>query len=224
MRNETEVGRIIRELRGDMSLRDFAKKCDISHTTIDNLEKGFDFRTKKPTQAKLTTVQKIADACGVPVSYIIGEDHGNPKFDIQHFTETAPRKKGIKIPVLGNVAAGIPLEAITDVDDYEEISEAMAAGGEYVALRIHGDSMEPRMQEGDVVIVRVQDTIESGETAIVMVNGDEATCKRVKITPDGIMLISNNPDYEPMFYSRKQVEELPVRIFGKVVELRAKFR
>lgn len=135
-----------------------------------------------------------------------------------------PKKQGIKIPVLGNVAAGIPLEAITDVDDYEEISEAMAAGGEYVALRIHGDSMEPRMQEGDVVIVRVQDTIESGETAIVMVNGDEATCKRVKITPDGIMLISNNPDYEPMFYSRKQVEELPVRIFGKVVELRAKFR
>lgn len=165
-------------------------------------------------------IKKFAEVLGVTPAFLMGWEETAD--NTSHHSVTA--KRGIKIPVLGNVAAGIPLEAITDVDDYEEISEAMAAGGEYVALRIHGDSMEPRMQEGDVVIVRVQDTIESGETAIVMVNGDEATCKRVKITPDGIMLISNNPDYEPMFYSKKQVEELPVRIFGKVVELRAKFR
>lgn len=74
MKNEKEVGITIRKLRGDMSLRDFAKKCDISHTTIDNLEKGIDFRTGKPVQAKITTLQKIADACGVPLTYIVGED------------------------------------------------------------------------------------------------------------------------------------------------------
>lgn len=157
------------------------------------------------------TVKMIANLFHVDMNYI----YGHP---------SASARRGIKIPVLGNVAAGIPLEAITDIEDYEEISEEMAASGEYVALKIHGDSMEPRMLDGDVVVVRVQETIESGETAIVMINGDEATCKRVKITPDGLMLISNNPDYEPMFYTKKQVEELPVRIFGKVVELRAKFR
>ena len=74
MNNEKEIGEKIRQLRGELSLRDFAQKCDISHTTIDNLEKGIDVRTGKPTQAKMTTLQKIADACGVPLSYIIGED------------------------------------------------------------------------------------------------------------------------------------------------------
>lgn len=74
MKNEKEVGITIRKLRGNMSLRDFAKKCDISHTTIDNLEKGIDFRTGKPVQAKITTLQKIADACGVPLAYIVDED------------------------------------------------------------------------------------------------------------------------------------------------------
>ena len=78
MNNEKLIGEKIRQLRGDLSLRDFANKCDISHTTIDNLEKGLDFRTGKPTQAKMTTLQKIADACCVPLSYIIGdEDQGS---------------------------------------------------------------------------------------------------------------------------------------------------
>ena len=73
MRNEKEIGEIIRQLRGNLSLRDFAQKCDISHTTIDNLEKGIDYRTGKPTQVKVATLQKIADACLVPLSYITDE-------------------------------------------------------------------------------------------------------------------------------------------------------
>lgn len=166
-----------------------------------------------------TTLQKIADYFGVTVEYL----RGNEKQTTKKPPSAPSGQKGVRIPVLGNVAAGIPLEAITDIEDYEEISEAMAAGGEYVALRIHGDSMEPRMTEGDVVIVRVQDTITSGEVGVFIINGDEATCKRIKKTPDGIMLISNNPSYEPMFFSNQQVQELPVRVFGKVVELRAKF-
>lgn len=79
------------------------------------------------------------------------------------------------------------------------------------------------MHDGDVVIVRRQDDVESGETAVVLVNGDEATCKRIKKTPDGILLISTNPAYEPMYYTNAQIETLPVRILGRVVELRAKF-
>lgn len=160
------------------------------------------------------TLQKIADYFGVSVDYLLGSTE-------QLGTTTA---KGIKIPVLGNVAAGIPIDAITDIEDYEEITEALAARGEYVALKIHGDSMEPRMVDGDVVIVRIQNTIESGETAVVIVNGGEATCKRIKKTQDGVMLISNNPEYEPVFYSNKEIEQFPVTIFGKVVELRAKFK
>ncbi len=128
-----------------------------------------------------------------------------------------------RIPVYGSVAAGIPIEAITDIEDYEEITEEMARSGKYAALKIKGNSMEPRFTEGDVVIVRLQEDVDSGDIAIVLVNGDEATCKKIKKTPEGVMLISTNPAYEPMFYSNKEIEELPVRIWGKVVELRAKF-
>ena len=81
MYSEKKIGEIIRQLRGDLSLREFALKCEISHTTIDNLEKGIDFRTGKPTQVKMTTLQKIADACDVPVSYIIGEEEPSSQVD-----------------------------------------------------------------------------------------------------------------------------------------------
>lgn len=130
---------------------------------------------------------------------------------------------GIKIPVFGNVAAGIPISAIEDIIDYEEIPEDLAKLGEYFGLIIKGDSMEPRMTTGDVVIVRSQATAETGDIAIVRIDGENATCKKIKKTPEGIMLISLNPDYEPMFYSNKDIEQLPVEIIGKVVELRAKF-
>ena len=81
MENQDALGEIIRQLRGDLSLRDFATKCDVSHTTIDNLEKGVDFRTGKPTQVKMSTLQKIADACNVPVSYILNEANKKPTKD-----------------------------------------------------------------------------------------------------------------------------------------------
>ena len=201
-----------------------------SKSSINKIEMGLN-------DIPQSKIKMFAEVLGVTPAFLMGWDE-NPVslLKIPHHGSRVlggemesqglflPERRGVRIPVLGNVAAGIPLEAITDIEDYEEISEEMAVSGEYVALKIHGDSMEPRMLDGDVVVVRVQETIESGETAIVMINGDEATCKRVKITPDGLMLIANNPDYEPMFYTKKQVEDLPVRIFGKVVELRAKFR
>lgn len=131
--------------------------------------------------------------------------------------------KGITINVLGRVAAGIPIEAVTDIIDTEEITEEMARTGEFFGLQIKGDSMEPRIKEGDVVIVRQQDDAENGEIVIATVNGDEATCKRLRKYRDGIELISNNPSYEPMFFSNEEIEQKPVKIIGRVVELRAKF-
>lgn len=138
-------------------------------------------------------------------------------------TSPTPPHKGVVINVLGRVAAGIPIEAIEDIIDTEEISEEMARGGEFFGLQIHGDSMEPRMCEGDVVIVRKQDDAESGDIVIAMVNGDDATCKRLRKYRDGIELISNNPSYEPMFFSNEDIISKPVKIIGKVVELRGKF-
>lgn len=131
--------------------------------------------------------------------------------------------RGVPIPVLGRVVAGIPLEAVEEILDYEEITPELAATGDFFALKIRGHSMEPRMLDGDVVIVRRQDDVDSGDVAIVLVNGNEATVKRIKKQEDGITLIATNTSvYEPHFYSNKEIQSLPVQILGKVVELRGK--
>lgn len=132
-------------------------------------------------------------------------------------------QKGVEIPVYGRVAAGIPIEMIDDIIDTEEITQELARTGEFFALQIKGDSMEPRMVSGDVVIVRQQEDAESGDIVIATVNGTDATCKRLKKYAEGIALIALNSAYEPMIFSKQEVEEKPVRILGKVVELRGKF-
>ncbi len=128
-----------------------------------------------------------------------------------------------KIPVLGVVRAGIPMEAVENIIDYEEIAPEMAKHGEFFALKIKGDSMEPKFSEGDVVIVRKQSDVESGDIAIVLVNGDDATIKKVQKFNGGLNLIPSNSSYNVLTYNNEQIEQLPVLILGKVVELRAKF-
>ena len=202
------------ELRKEKKLTqsDLAEVLGISRQAYSNYEAG-------KRQPDNETMLKLAEYFNVSVDYLLGRDDK---------PVSAPRRKGVRIPVYGEVAAGVPIETIENFDsenpdDWEEISEDMARGGDFFALRIHGDSMEPKISNGDIVIVRLQPDVENGETAIVKVNGDSATCKKIKKTPQGLMLISTNPDYEPMFYSKQEVAELPVIIIGKVVELRAKF-
>lgn len=127
-----------------------------------------------------------------------------------------------RIPVLGRVAAGIPISANEDVTDYLEISGEMALNGEYFGLIIDGDSMEPRMHRGDIAIVRKQEDADDGDTVIALVNGNDATCKKLRKNKDSIALVSLNPIYEPMYFSMAEIDETPVRIIGKVVEFRGK--
>jgi repressor LexA len=161
-------------------------------------------------------MQRIADTLGVYISDLI-------KSDNEPLSTLSTKKTGVLIPVLGRVQAGIPVEAVEEVLDYEEITPQMAATGEFFALRIRGQSMEPRMLDGDVVIVRQQNDINSGEVGVFLVNGDEATVKKARKQDDGILLIPYNSDFDSMFYSNDAIEQLPVRVIGKVVELRGKF-
>lgn len=131
-------------------------------------------------------------------------------------------KKGVVINVLGRVAAGIPIDAIENILDTEEITEEMASTGDFFGLQIKGDSMTPSICDGDIVIVRQQDDAESGDIVIAAINGDEATCKRLRKYRDGIELVSNNPSYKPFEFSNEEVWNMPVKIIGKVVELRRK--
>lgn len=132
-------------------------------------------------------------------------------------------KSGVAINVYGSVAAGIPLEMIEDIIDTEEITEDMARTGEFFGLRIKGDSMTPTICDGDIVIVRQQNDAESGDIVIATVNGNEATCKRLRKYKEGIELIAINPSYDTLEFSSEEILEKPVKIIGKVVEARRKF-
>lgn len=187
--------------------KEVAKDLGISPTTFNTWCVG-------KIMPRMGKVQKIADYFKIGKSDLI-EDRAT--------LANKPRKRGVVIDVYGRVAAGIPIEAIEDIIDTEEISEDMARTGEFFALQIHGDSMEPKFSEGDVVIIRRQEDAESGDIVIATVNGTDATCKRLRKYRDGIELVSSNPNYQPMFYSNEEIENKPVKILGKVVELRAKF-
>lgn len=143
--------------------------------------------------------------------------------DLIEERDTFPKSiKGVRVNVLGRVAAGIPIEAIENIIDTEEITEEMARTGNFFGLRIQGDSMDPDIHNGDVVIVRQQDDAESDEIVIALVNGNDGVCKRLKKYEDSIALVSINANYAPMYFTNKDISEKPVKIIGKVVELRRK--
>lgn len=196
---------------------------------------------RKLRTEKGLTLQQVADYVGLQKAAIYKYEHGlieNPKRSLIEKLATLfqvspsyllgiadqPQQHsltGVRIPILGRVVAGIPLEDITDIEGYEEITSKLAHTGEFFALRIKGRSMEPRIEDGDIVICKRQSDVESGDIAVVLINGDEATCKQIKKSPEGITLIGFNPViYPPHFYSNKEIEDLPITVIGRVVESR----
>lgn len=238
-----EIGKRIKELRErlGMSQEDLARaigyKSPNSRSTIYKVESG----KSDISQSKLT---KYARALQTTVPYILGIENKTQNSTkkpqliapsksvtykrISHIDPLAPvefsqKKDKQLVPVLGKVVAGIPIEAIEEIIDYELIPEKLASQGEYFALKVTGDSMYPRFIENDVVIVRQQDDVDSGSIAIMLIGDNEATIKRVQKFDGGINLVPNNREYDIMTFTNKQVQELPVRCIGKVVELRARF-
>lgn len=187
----------------DLQQKEVAAAIGMNRIVLNRIELG-----KRPLRDDEAVA--LADFFHVTTDYLLKGVTAQPR-----------DKKGVRIPVLGRVVAGIPIEAVEEILDYEEITPELAATGEFFALQVKGDSMLPKLEEGDVVIVKKQADVETGDIAIVLVNGDEATIKQVKKVNGGIMLYGFNPDvYEPHFYSNQQIEELPVQILGKVIESR----
>lgn len=190
-----------RKARG-MTQAELGAFLGFSQQTIASWERG---RTDIPTE----TLAKIAGMFGISTDELLG-------------IEPPPKApKGVRIPVLGSIVAGIPIEAITEIEDWEEIPEAMARTGEFFALRVRGDSMEPVLYEGDRVICKRVPVADDGDIAVVLINGFEATLKKVYTSPAGVTLVAYNPSvYEPHFYSNKEVRTLPLEVQGVVVEMR----
>lgn len=206
MKTNREVVELVKKLTEEqnMSMSELSRRVGIAKSAISRYFNG-------TRELPLNKIGDFASVLHTTPDYLLG---------IEYEPQTP---QGLKIPVLGVVAAGIPISAVEDILDYEEIPQSWENQGEFFGLRIKGDSMEPRMESGDVVIVKQQPDANSGDTVIVLVNGDDATCKKLQKTDNGIMLVSTNPKYPPMFYSLEDIQAKPVVILGKVIELRQKY-
>lgn len=191
--------------RKNLTMKELGVQLNLAESTISLYENG-------KREPDFNTLTKIAYYFNVSTDYLLGKSTSTYE----------PKQKGIKIPVLGVIPAGIPIEAIEDILDYEEISEDMAKRGEYFALKVSGDSMLPTIKNGDVVIIRQQDDAESGKICVIMINGYDATLKEIKKETDGLWVLPHNPnsDFKPTYFSNKQVVDTPVRIIGVAVEIR----
>lgn len=156
-------------------------------------------------------IKVIADALDTTVDYLTDK------------TDEKKRPSGVKVKIYGTIAAGIPIDAIEDVIDEEEIPAAMARDGEYIGLKVKGDSMQPLVPNGAYAILRKQPDCESGQIAAVLINGNEATLKRVLKLSNGIILAPENPKYQPMTFTNEEIEKAPVVIIGVLKEMRMKF-
>ncbi len=200
----------LKERRKELNLTmlQVAEYVGVSEATISRWESGNIANMRRDKIAKLAKILEVRPTA------IMGIEE-----DIKKSNST----KAVRIPVLGYVRAGVPIEAVEEILDYEEISTEMARRGEFFALKIKGDSMEPLIFDGDTVIIRKQETVENGNLAVVLINGNDATVKKFYSSEQGVKLISFNTKYEPFLFTPSEVEALPVTVVGKVEELRRKF-
>lgn len=190
---------------------ELAEKTGIDKSKISSYMSG---RYK----AKQDGIYLLAKALEVSEAWLMGLD---VPMDKNVYTKQKP--KAIKVPVLGYVRAGIPLEAVEEILDYEEIPAEWASDdSEYFGLTVKGNSMFPYIIETDVIIFKKTNTCETGDIAAVLVNGDEATVKLIKRDEKGITLIPFNPMYPKMVFTNEDIINKPVQIIGVLKELRRK--
>lgn len=181
-------------LKRNLTLREVADALGVKEATAQRYESG------EIKNLKHETVLEMAKLFGCTPAHLLGlEQEGR---DVQN--------KG-SLPLLGKIAAGQPILAQEDCEYFSPIDDSRAD----FCLRVRGDSMiGAGIKDGDIVFIRRQDSVDDGEIAAVLVE-DEATLKRVYITDDSVTLISENPKYKPMIYTKKQCKN--IRILGKAV-------
>ena len=206
------LSRILKERK--MTQRDFAKAVGVSAATANEWLKG----KKMPLMGRIDTICSVLSIDRSDLMAAPAPPAAQPP--------TAPYRApldglhGVKIPILGRVVAGLPAYADQEILGYDEITKERAQTGEFFSLIVRGDSMEPLFLEGDHVIVERQPDVDSGDVAIVGVDGEDATIKRVQKVEGGIILQPENRSYNPMYFSEKDILEKPITIYGRVVEQR----
>lgn len=190
---------------------ELSEKTKIPKSAISQYMSGY----AKPKQDRIDI---ISEALNISPAWLLGYDT-----NISKDTSSISDKKGVRINVVGSVSASVPVEAITDIIDWEEIPQEWTRGDkEYIGLKVKGDSMYPKYIENDTIIVLITPDCDSGQDCVVFVNGYDATLKKVRKNENGtITLIPFNREYPEKTYGKGAINE-EITIFGKVVEIRRK--
>lgn len=199
------------------SVRQFALKIDIPYTTIDSiLKRGID-------NSNVSNVIKMCKALDLSIDKTIEKNDLISNLNFDNCIQVKNDSDIIKIPVLGVIKAGIPIEAQENIIDYIEIPKDWTKGGkEYYGLKISGDSMYPKYDNDDIVIFLKTNEIINGKDCAVMVNGFDATFKKVLFQNENIILQPYNSNYQVQIFTKEQIEQLPVKIIGIAKEKRTK--
>lgn len=193
----------------DYDRKTVASKLNIKYTTFCDWCNGVYY-------PRIDKIELLANFFGINKSDLIEEQPADKNVRL-----ASMEKNVVRVPLLGKIPAGMPFEAIEDeyTVDFEEVPADWIKGDkQYFALKITGDSMAPTYNDGDIVVFLKTPTFYSGQDCCVRINGSDATFKRVTIREDGIVLsplnMENSSNFLPRFYSRQEIESLPVEILG----------
>ena len=197
-------------LQKGMSQEELGKKVGVQKAAINKYEKGIVVNLKR------STIASLASALDVTPIYLMGLD------EEQLPSNAIPYTAAHKAPIVGSIPAGYPVLAFTDIEGYADIPYSDEEN--YFFLRVNGESMKNAgINTGDLVLIRRQKCAEDGQVVAARVNGDEATLKRYKRQGDNVLLIPENPDFEPRIVPVKDFETGDAQIIGVVIEMRRSF-
>lgn len=216
------IGEIIKEYRKERSITmdEFAQLSGLSKGYISMLEKNENPRTKLPIMPTTKTLLAVSSALDISVSALMNmlNSKEEPQLD------AIPVDNMVLIPVVGVVRAGYGGLAFDSDMGTETVDSRTLRGydkSDFFYLKVKGDSMEPRLYEGDLVLVRKQTSIDSGSYGVVTIDDEEGVVKIVEYDKDSITLISQNHNYPPRKFTGAEVER--IRVIGKVIESKSKF-
>ena len=220
------IGEIIKEYRtrNKLSQRAFAARTSLSPSYINTLEKIYNPKTGKPYSVTTDVAMELSKAMFINIEDLLNMLDKNQEFIVNNAKVDSFGNPVVSIPILGIVKAGYDYLAQENWIGTIDVETSLVGDGkDFIALKVHGDSMSPTLIEDDIVIIKKQDDFENGDIVVAIINGDEATIKKGKKSDVGILLQPLNNAYEPLIFTYDEMKSIPVTIVGIVKQLKREF-